>query len=142
KMSSEIGERAVYRWLSYRFPNLEYNNQSYPDFLTYVDNNKYGFEIKSIDNINSFNVINIIISHVNKAYQVLSEKQFHEISIIFYMFKLDTEIINKIIYDIKDTFSDPEGNINIIIGTIEILNEDKEVYIFNSVVSFKLSQFI
>ncbi|MDC5522351.1 hypothetical protein NRA58_18340, partial [Acinetobacter baumannii] len=61
---------------------------------------------------------------------------------IFYMFKLDTEIINKIIYDIKDTLSDPEGNINIIIGTIEILNEDKEVYIFNSVVSFKLSQFI
>ncbi|WP_447500593.1 PIN-like domain-containing protein [Acinetobacter oleivorans] len=142
KMSSEIGERAVYRWLSYRFPNLEYNNQSYPDFLTHVDNKKYGFEIKSIDNIDSFNVINIIISHVNKAYQVLSEKQFHEISIIFYMFKLDTEVINEIIYNIKETLSDPEGNINIIIGTIEILDEDRQIYNFNSLVSFKLSEFI
>ncbi|WP_017389301.1 PIN-like domain-containing protein [Acinetobacter calcoaceticus] len=142
KISEEISERAVYRWLSSRLPNIEYNNQSYPDFITFVDDKKYGFEIKSLDNINSFRVLNIVKSHINKAYEALSEKQFHEISIIFYMFGLDKDIVNKIIYNIKEAFSDPEGNINIIIGTIEISDEDRQIYNFNSLVSFKLSEFI
>lgn len=142
KMSGEIGERAVYSWLSYRFPNIEYNNESYPDFITYIDGKKYGFEIKSLDSINSSRVLNVMKSHINKAYQALNEKQFHEISIIFYMFELDKDIVNKIIHNIKEAFSDPEGNINIIIGTIKISDEERQVYNFNSLISFKLSEFI
>lgn len=142
KMSCEISERAVYSWLSYRLPNIEYNHQGYPDFITYVDGKKYGFEIKLLDNINSSRVLNIVKSHINKAYQALNEKQFHEISIIFYMLELDQDSVNNIIHNIKEVFSDPDGNINIIIGTIEISDKERQVYNFNSLISFKLSEFI
>lgn len=136
----EMSEKVVYTWLSHMFPSIEYNHQGYPDFISYKDDKKYGFEIKSLHQNNSFGIINIIKNNINKAYHVLNKNKFNEISIIFCMIELDEEIINKVIYNIKEGFSDIEGNINIIIGKIDPSKEADEKDIFYPLLSFKVKE--
>lgn len=127
-------EKAVYEWLSHSFSHLEHNGRGSPDFIGYQDDRKYGFEVKLIREPRS--VMHRLQEMIYRSYYMLNEERFYEIAIIFVV--LDEEYIHELEHRIRRRAPEIQGNMRIIIGKAEHVEEEGYVYGFTPYTDFHL----
>ena len=128
-------EKAVYGWLSHKFSHLEHNSShSVPDIIGYQDEHKYGFEVKLIRKPRS--VMYGLQEMIYRSYYLLNEERFYEVAIIFVV--LDEEAIHELEHWIRKRMSEVQGNLRIIIGKAEYIEDEGVVYGFTPYTDFNL----
>ncbi len=118
-------ERIVREWLSNRFQEVE-ENRGFPDFTCYINNNKYGFEVKYIREIPL--IIYRLRDIIFQAYYQLKENKFNEITIVIVV--PDKQVALEAVPSIKKNISTLKSGIKIIIGTADINETNGELYNF------------
>lgn len=120
RMVSQHAEKAVHEWLLKMFREVELNRIGFPDFITYRDNKKYGFEVKFLREPRI--LFNIIKDLSYKSYYMINEENFYEMNLVVIL--LDDESIYRATEIIERRMSNLEINLNIILGKPEYINED------------------
>lgn len=119
-------QKAVYEWLSHNYFHLEHSRHSFPDFIGYKDELKYGFEVKLIRNPRS--IVHRLQELIYRSFSMLNEERFYEIAIVFVV--LDEEVITELEHRIRRRMPEVLGNLRIIIGKVEYSEEEGYVYGF------------
>lgn len=119
-------EKAVNQWLESSFPDLEENQRGFPDFVGYKDKQKYGFEVVLIRDPRM--MMHRLRDMVHRAYYMLNEEGFYEIALIFVV--LDESQISEIMRFVKRRIIEMAGNIRIIVGKVDVDEEENYAYDF------------
>lgn len=119
-------EKAVNQWLESSFPDLEENQRGFPDFVGYQDKQKYGFEVVLIRDPRM--MMHRLRDMVHRAYYMLNEEGFYEIALIFVV--LDESQISEIMRFVKRRIIEMAGNIRIIVGKVDVDEEENYAYDF------------
>jgi len=131
-------ERNVFEWLSLKYSHVEENRKGFPDFISYNSEGKQGFEVKLVrDSRNIFHHLNNIL---HRAYYIMQEEDFEEITIIFVLLEID--LIERILHTIQKRISDFKGNIKILVGLTHFDEETGESYGFDPIEEFNTSRFM
>lgn len=128
-------EQAVHKWLEGRFSELEENRRGFPYFVGYQDTNKYGFEVMLIRDPRM--MMHRLRDMIHRAYYMLNEEGFYEISLIFTV--LDETQVSEIMRSIKRRLGEMAGNIRIIVGKVDVDEEENYAYDFTPYNEFILS---
>ncbi len=123
---AKTSERAVFKWLENKFPDLEENQGEFPDFIAHQDNIKYGFEVKLIRDPQT--TIHRLRDIIFRAAFMLNMKEYYEFAFIFVV--LDEAAISETMHLIKRRIPKIEGNIKVIVGKAEIDEGSNSVYEF------------
>jgi hypothetical protein len=119
-------EKAVFKWLENNFPELEQNRRGYPDFVGYQDSHKFGFEVKFIREPRM--IIGRLKDMIYRSYYMLNEEGYHEICLIFVV--LNEDEVGEVLRHIKKIIPEIERNLRVIVGKVEIDEEENVVYGF------------
>lgn len=111
-------QKAVYEWLLMKYPNIEINN-SFPDFITYKENKKLGFEAKLLRNINNINIMFKNLEY--RSYYVMNEENFSEL--IFILVLLDDDSVYRAEEIIKKRYTEMKSHIKVILGKPNNIDE-------------------
>lgn len=120
RMIGQSAEKAVHEWLLKNFEEVEFNRISFPDFIVYKDNKKYGFEVKVLREPRM--LFNIIRDLNYRSYYMINEESFYEINLVVML--LNDESIQIAQNIIQRRMINSDINLNIILGKPEYINED------------------
>lgn len=119
-------ERAVFKWLENKFPDLEENQGEFPDFIAHQGKRKYGFEVKLIREPRT--IVSRLRDIIYRAGYMLNVEEYYEFAFIFVV--LDESAIGEAMHLLKRRMPEMEGNIRVIVGKAEIDEGGNSVYEF------------
>ncbi|MBT3053650.1 MAG: DUF4935 domain-containing protein [Candidatus Thiodiazotropha sp. (ex Codakia orbicularis)] len=119
-------EKAVHQWLESSFSELEENRRGFPDFVGYQDKHKYGFEVMLIREPRM--MIHRLRDLIHRAYYILNEEGFFEVALIFVV--MDEHQISEMMRFVKRRSIEMAGNIRIIVGKVDVDEEENYAYDF------------
>lgn len=113
---AEQAEWSVFEWLLENFDRAEQNKFGFPDFIAYRNENRFGFEVKTIQNLK-------ILSHMIKdilyrAYYEIQKNNFFEMTIVL-VFSAPEDIEGAMHFYMKAVIEKLPNNIRLIIGTLD-----------------------